>query len=173
MKQKKQKQAALTPEELAAIEQAAHNSRVEEGESLAIAHSVIESIVTQGGVHLYDKYLEEIKPEFELGVSQDIVYRLAQTAANRPDPGESSERLHKVWMADMEDEPLPPMQCNWQNGNLEVDRRVVFSSKCSVNLQEEITIHSTRPFSVKDLSQQARSGEGRDRDTCISSRRMI
>lgn len=87
--------------------------------SLYCASSVVEEIIQKGAETLYDKYLQSILPTHEINTVVGSVRHVLRGTFVARDFGE-------LWNDEMDEEPTPSTVCQWANGAIPTETRVVF-----------------------------------------------
>lgn len=125
------------------MEESEYSKAQDKPESLYIAHDIVDQIVKNGGMNLYDKYLTTILPNHEIGVVVGSVKHVIHSHFPERDYGEH-------WSDEMDEEAEAPIICKWANGSLPIETKVVF------NYEEEDNNDSLRKTVTKSVTSYLR-----------------
>jgi hypothetical protein len=96
--------------------------------SMSVYHAVQirELIIQKGAEMLYDKFLDSILEPHELSTVVGSVRQVVHSFFRERDNGENFNSIKENWNENLEEEPEHPIICAWANGNIGVEKTVVF-----------------------------------------------
>lgn len=119
--------------------------------SLYHATKITDLLIEKGAQNLYDKYLDSILPPHEIFTVMSSVKHVVHHFFREKDLGESKQDLENAWNQDHEEEPPTSSVCHWANGNINIEKALVFSYN---DTESEEPVVKTGPKSTTSFQRK-------------------